>query len=72
MLNQEADVAVGVLVALPIQKWQKGRLEAGWAMYTLFLKHHVYKHNQAKIIDILNTLLNTSQPQIFLLFHKSF
>ena len=30
-----------------------------------FYKHQVYKHNQAEIIDILNTLLNTSQPQTF-------
>ena len=30
-----------------------------------FYKHQVYKHNQAEIIDILKTLLNTSQPQIF-------
>ena len=36
-------------------------------LYTLisFYKHQVYKQNQAEIIDILKTLPNTSQPQIF-------
>ena len=37
----------------------------GLHTHIYFYKHQVYKHNQAEIIDILNTLLNTSQPQVF-------
>ena len=41
--------------------------------YTLFLyKHNVYKHNQPEILFFLNTLLNTSQPQVFEFFLKIF
>ena len=41
--------------------------------YTLFFyKHQVYKHNQPEILVFLNTLLNTSQPQIFEIFLKNF
>ena len=35
-----------------------------------FYKHQVYKYNQAEIIDFLNRLLNTSQPQISDIFYK--
>ena len=37
-----------------------------------FYKHQVYKHNQPEILVFLNTLLNTSQPQIFEIFLKDF
>ena len=54
-----------VLISITQRMWRKKGIRNALIS---FYKHQVYKHNQADIIDILNTLLNTSQPQIFRYF----